>query len=185
MTTEEKVLGTIGVGVRGRRRLHKLCFTQKRVIVSSLLTGGTPQMALIATLVVVAGISICAGILFLALTVLGLFLSPRPVWFSAGLILILVPWGLASLWRRQREEKLSKSPPASILMADKKSFEIPYSDITRLEVGRVGSAHKIKILTISEEHEFKLADKKQLTHLLYLVRGLLPESTIILPNSKK
>ena len=40
-------------------------------------------------------------------------------------------------------------------------------------------AHRIKILTSSEEHEFKLVDKKQLGRLLRLVRRVLPENKII------
>jgi len=80
-----------------------------------------------------------------------------------------------------RFKKLSELPPESVLTANKKNFEIPNHDITRVEVkkGRIGFPHRIKILTNSERHEFSIIGKKQLERHVRFIHSVLPDKVYV------
>lgn len=173
MPTKEKILRSIEVS-RRRSGQHVLCFTQKRVIVART------QMSWLLALLIT--ISVSFGAFFLAM---GLVLAPdypreSPIFLTIGLILTAGPISITFSLTKWRFKKLRESPPESVLTANKKNFEIPYHDITRIEMkkGRIIVPIKIKIITNSEEHEFALG-KKQLERLVRFIRSVIPDKVHI------
>lgn len=172
---EEKVLCSIKVSRRGR---HALYLTQKRVIVART-TISWLSMALVLVSAVFGLFSLLAGIdaymhpsesRALALTL-----------FTIGSILVGGPLSIALSVMKRRFKKLGKSPPEDVLTANKKNFDIPYHDITRVEMkkGKIGFPHKIKIITDSEKHEFSIIGKKQLERDVGFIRSVLPDKVYV------
>lgn len=178
-----KVLACIEVLKRGRMtRRYALYFTEKKMIVAK--TGMSLLWIPVIGVCMFLGAILLGGIFFTAI-------HPRyklePAWLvaflgSIGLVLVFGPWSYVR-WRIKRRIKKYFDAPESILMADKKNFEIAYGDISRIEMhprGKmtplaIAKIPKIRILTNREKHEFFVLRKKKFKDYVNLVRSILPD----------
>jgi len=82
---------------------------------------------------------------------------------------------------KKRSEELKKLSFESILKADKKNFEIPYAEITKVEMkkARVLSVPEISIFTHTQKYEFVIWEKKEFDAHESLVRSVLPDKLSI------
>lgn len=104
-------------------------------------------------------------------------------WFIAfGAIGGAIGAGIAKLTAKERSEQLKNLSAESIFNADKKNFEIPYAEITKVEMKKAGviSDAKISIFTHAEKHVFLIWKKKEFDAHESLVRSALPDKLSIL-----
>lgn len=100
---------------------------------------------------------------------------------ALGLILALIIAAIIARRAKKKFKKLSELSPGGILRADKKNFEIPYPDITRIEMKkRTFLRSKIEIiLTSREKHKFNILRKKEFEDYVNLIRSVLPNKTYV------
>jgi len=183
-STEEKVLGCIDIAKRGRYGLY---FTKNRVIIAN------SHISLVwATLTTLS--TAIGGLFFLMFISYPLIYGRHNVIiseFQAGAIISLVfavfPLIIFATAEKWKYRKLLKYGPNDLLANNKKNFDIPYSDIAQVELKKVrlGLRNKIKILTKSKSYEFFILNTKLLKYHMSLVRWVLPESKLILPEVKE
>jgi hypothetical protein len=173
-TLEEKALGTIEIAKRGKYGLY---FTQKRVIVAKSHLSFKWLALIIPAIIVGVFLLFAMPIAFLA----GYRGSDISIYIGIGLTLTFVPYLQFQSSMRRISKKLSKLGPEEILRDDKKNFEIPYNDITRVEL-KHGRSNKIKISTKSENYDFGIMNKELFNYQKLLVRLVLPENKLIVPN---
>ncbi len=61
---------------------------------------------------------------------------------------------------KRRRERLREAAPDDVLMAHRKNFEIPYSQVTKAELGdpNVVATGTLTLTTVSDTHEFTLTE---------------------------
>lgn len=99
-------------------------------------------------------------------------------WFIAfGAIVGAIGAGIAKLTAKKRSEQLKNLSAESIFKADKKNFEIPYAEITKVEMKKAGiiSEAKISIFTHTKKYVFIMWKKKEFDAYESLVRSVLPD----------
>ena len=82
----------------------------------------------------------------------------------------------------KKSEKLKKISIESILKADKKNFEIPYTEITKVEMKKPRALSVyIRIFTHTKKYKFKFLNpgKKEFDAHESLVRSVLPDKLFI------
>jgi hypothetical protein len=184
-STEEKVLGCIDIAkTAGRYGLH---FTKNRVIIANSHISHVWR-ALTFLSMVVGGFFFAIG--FFTPLIYGtrnLIIFQFQVAAVVGLVFAVFPLIIFATAENWKYRKLLKYGPNDLLANDKKNFDIPYSDIAQVELKKVrlGFRTKIKILTKSESHEFFILNTSLLNYHMSLVRWVLPESKLILPEVKE
>lgn len=81
-----------------------------------------------------------------------------------------------SRMRAKKEEQLSKLSPQSILTADKKNFEIPYTEVSKVEMSKGFLGSKIRIITVgAKKHQFKLSKPKEFQSYVNVLQPILSD----------
>lgn len=111
--------------------------------------------------------------------------SPLITLFFA-LLFMPALFGMAAgrIWTYFTKNKFLKfggSPSETILAVDKKNFQIPYSDILRVEIkkGSFARMPKMIIQTTKEKYDFNLVEKQKYESQLNVVRSFLPQKTYV------
>lgn len=173
----EKILG--GLIAQKAPSRYGVFFTETRV-----LFGRIGSIPLGFTLIV---ISAALGLLcaLYALAESGLLDSPSLItFFFMMFIPALFIFAAARIWTYFTKNKFLKfggSPSETILAVDKKNFQIPYSDILRVEIkkGSFARMPKMIIQTTKEKYDFNLVEKHKYESQLNLVRSSLPQKTYV------
>ena len=187
----EKVLGSFGCIKRPVTRNYSLYFTQKRVIIAK--TGISILWYLLAFIPMFFG-----GLLLVVTISVNRTSNAIPLYGWFALPLIIGSLVFLEHLLKKKSKKIDKLSPENILANNKKNFQIPYNNITRIEMyPQLWIRNpKIKILTKNgETHEFFIPpnqtidiSKKQLTVLtpkkrfdecVNFVRRVLPGKTIV------
>lgn len=181
-----KVLACIEVTKRGRE--HALYFTKKKMVVA--VTGISPlRMIAIMLPGILVTIALFGG-LFVVATNPDYTLEPLwQVYLLGGIAVVLLfgPYNYIK-WRHKTRIKEYFDAPETILMANKKNFEIAYDDITRIEMHprwkktriTIVTIPKITVLTNKEKHEFLISRKKRFNDYVNLIRSIFPDKLEIL-----
>jgi hypothetical protein len=67
---------------------------------------------------------------------------------------------VASRGDASKRSQMQEMSPDQILQGNKKNFDIPYSRITRLELGKQRGSSRLQIVTQDETYEFRLQGVK-------------------------
>jgi hypothetical protein len=101
----------------------------------------------------------------------------------SGSIYTVIGKVIADYSSSKRSDELKKLSPESILKAKKTNFEIPYAEITKVEIKkpRALSAAKIRIFTHTKKYKFVFATpgKSEFEAHENLVRSALPDKLFI------
>ena len=79
----------------------------------------------------------------------------------------------------KRRERLRGMSAEDILKADKGNFEIPYSEITKVEMKKFGRRRDMRILTAMKEHKF-FVNRDRFDEYVNIVRSILPDKLSVL-----
>ena len=106
-----------------------------------------------------------------------------------GLGLFNAPGGLVGLKSAEKDKRkvvadLTRKDFESILQADRKNYEVPYSEIERVEVkmafGFFGQGGSIKMLTSSKKYTFSfISEKKEFQKYIEVIRAALPSKMVV------
>ena len=93
---------------------------------------------------------------------------------------VLMPsFGDSDVYARKKE-KLGKLSPETILTDDKKSFAIPYTEITRLEMSkRFLGGPKVKITVGVNKHQFTLKDTNEYFKCMSALKPVLEDKLTV------
>ena len=176
--TEEKIFGCIDINRTGKGR-HGLYFAKDKVIVAKSM----PSLLWLLVLVPLIGI----GEFLLFFSILGFIAdygSEAQFLFTMGLPMSIVPVLLWQAANNRKHKKLLRLKPNDVLANNKKNFEIPYGQITQIELkkGRLGFRDKVKISTHNMNYQFGILNKKLFKYYTSLVRWTLPENKLVLPE---
>jgi hypothetical protein len=81
----------------------------------------------------------------------------------------------------KRARDLKKLSVESLMKTDKANFEIPYSDITKVEMKKGGmmTASVLRVSTLKDEYKFNPVEKKLFDEQVNLVRSVLSDKLSI------
>ena len=86
--------------------------------------------------------------------------------------------GQGAMKRQDIKGKLDQLSPEEILSANKKNFQVPYTGITKIQVGKKLGTSRLYIQTPSETYKFKFQFIK-LEQVESSIRSFLPSSVLI------
>lgn len=77
----------------------------------------------------------------------------------------------------KKVEELKELSAESLLTSDKANFEIPYSDVTKVEMkkGGIMTNSMLRVSTPKEEYKFHITEKKLFDDQVNLIRSVLPD----------
>jgi len=86
--------------------------------------------------------------------------------------------GQGAMKRQDIKGKLDQLSPEEILSANKKNFQVPYTGVTKIQVGKKIGTSRLYIQTPSETYKFKLQFIK-LEQVESSIRSFLPPSVLV------
>ncbi len=80
---------------------------------------------------------------------------------------------MASKEEAKKQSQIQSLNPDQLLQSNKKNFDVPYTQITRLEMGRKMGATRLYVITPEETYKFKFQFVQQ-EQIEGQVRAVLP-----------